>query len=117
MRMILPEHELVVKNCSQLLSRDTTCSMSSSTLPFLLKSNLLRHCVFHRVNVLSIADEHAAADQKSVQLVTHPNNQLLFMFTSRSRSISCSITRLPHIPSSGVYWRYFINCRITAPGW
>ncbi|MEQ2249835.1 hypothetical protein ILYODFUR_033583 [Ilyodon furcidens] len=80
MRMILPEHELVVKNCSQLLSRDTTCSMSSSTLPFLLKSNLLRHCVFHRLNVLSIADEHAAADQKSVQLVTPKQSALIHVY-------------------------------------
>lgn len=55
MRMTLPEQELVVKNSSRLLIRDTTCSMSSSTLPFLLWSSLFRHCFFHWLNVFSIA--------------------------------------------------------------
>lgn len=54
-RMILPEQELVVKYSSQLLSRATTCLMSSSTLPFLLRSSLFRHCFFHWLNIFSIA--------------------------------------------------------------
>lgn len=53
-RMILPEQELVVKYSSQLLSRDTTCLMSSSTLPFLLRSSLFTHCFFHWLNIFSI---------------------------------------------------------------
>lgn len=60
-RMILPEQELVVKYSSQLLSRDTTCLMSSSTLPFLLRSSLFRHCFFHWLNIFSIAPRFVCA--------------------------------------------------------
>lgn len=59
MRMILPEQELVVKYSSQPFSKDTTCSMSWSTLPFLLWSSLFRHCFFHWLNVFSMTVRHA----------------------------------------------------------
>lgn len=54
MRMILPEQELVVKNSSRLLIRETTWVIPSSTLPFLLTSSFFAFCFFHRLNSFSI---------------------------------------------------------------
>lgn len=68
MRMILPEQELVVKNSSQLFSRDTTCSMSWSTLPFLLRSSFFRHCFFHWLNVFSMAETHTVSNENKLFL-------------------------------------------------
>lgn len=49
-RMIRPEQELVVKNCSCPFRSCTISATSSSTLPLRLRSALLKHCAFHLLN-------------------------------------------------------------------
>lgn len=92
MRMTLPEQELVVKNCSQLLIRDTTCSMSSSTLPFLLRSSLFTHCFFHWLKVFSIAPDFRHV---TLGATIHAPSRYRFRIMPTSKTQVCSIFSCP----------------------